>query len=470
LGFEVPETTLMQMNSKTQPGIAGTVRGRLIRGFGATALGPVVTAIAQIVSVPVFLHFWGVKLYGEWLIVSAIPTYLMLSDMGFGSVAGNDMTMRVAAGDREGALETFQSTWVLISVTSLLVEIAVLGAIWFLPLTHWLKLSSIAGTDGRLVLSLLSADPLFTLQMGLILSGFRSEGKYAFGVVMNNVVRVGICTATTLAVVLGAGPMRVAVAFLSVLGAGTLVMSWLMLRKSPWLHYGFRHARFASVRRLLSPAVAFLAFPAGNALSIQGMVLVIGISLGPVAVATFSTMRTLTRFAFQIIDQIKNSVWPELSAAYGAQNWDLARRLHRTACQAALWLSLAAVVFLFVAGGHIFRLWTHGRVVLDVGTFRWLLLGIVANSFWLTSSVVTIASNTHQRVAALYLGGTAGSIVLAALLMPRFGISGAAISLLAIDIVLGWFVVRMSLAKLGDQLGDFSGALIRIPGRAEYPL
>src|SRR5260370_41898128 len=89
------------MNSKTQPGIAGTVRGRLIRGFGVTALGPVVTAIVQIVSVPVFLHFWGVKLYGEWLIISAIPIYLALSDLGFGNVAANDMTMRVIAGYRE---------------------------------------------------------------------------------------------------------------------------------------------------------------------------------------------------------------------------------------------------------------------------------------------------------------------------------------------------------------------------------
>src|SRR5260370_8636696 len=169
------------MNSKTQQGIAGTVRGRLIRGFGAMALFPVVTAIMQIVSVPVFLHFWGVKLYGEWLILSAIPTYLILSDMGFGSVAGNDMTMRVAAGDRDGALETFQSTWVLITVTSLLLEMAMLGVIWLLPLTRWLNLSSIGGTDGRLVLSLLSADPLFTLQIGLILSGFRSQGNSPFG-------------------------------------------------------------------------------------------------------------------------------------------------------------------------------------------------------------------------------------------------------------------------------------------------
>jgi len=55
----------------------------------------------QIVSVPVFLHFWGVKLYGEWLIISGIPTYLRLSYVGFATVACNDMTMRVIADDRE---------------------------------------------------------------------------------------------------------------------------------------------------------------------------------------------------------------------------------------------------------------------------------------------------------------------------------------------------------------------------------
>src|SRR6266404_7530354 len=116
--------------------MAGTVRGRLIRGFGATALGPVVTTIVQIVSVPVFLHFWGVKLYGEWLIISAIPTYLALSDVGFGSVAANDMTIRVAAGDRDGALETYQSTRALISVTSVLAGIALLSVIWLLPVAR----------------------------------------------------------------------------------------------------------------------------------------------------------------------------------------------------------------------------------------------------------------------------------------------------------------------------------------------
>jgi O-antigen/teichoic acid export membrane protein len=206
-----------------------------------------------------------------------------------------------------------------------------------------------------------------------------------------------------------------------------------------------------------------MAFPAGSALSLQGMVLVIGAVLGPLAVVTFSTMRTLTRFGFQIMESVKNSVWPELSAAYGVENWALARRLHRVACQASLWSSLISVTFLFFFGERVIALWTHGRVIADPAAFRWLLLVIAANSFWYTSSVVTVASNQHQRVAACYLLGTGVSLLLARILLPRFGLSGAAMALLAIDLMVGWYVLSQSLFTLKERARDFGASLFRLP-------
>ena len=61
---------------------------RLLQGFGASALYPIVTAIVQVLTVPIFLRFWGPGLYGEWLVLITVPQYMALSDMGFGSVAG----------------------------------------------------------------------------------------------------------------------------------------------------------------------------------------------------------------------------------------------------------------------------------------------------------------------------------------------------------------------------------------------
>jgi O-antigen/teichoic acid export membrane protein len=440
-----------------------TTRERFLQGFGATAIGPMVTILAQVISVPVLLRSWGPRLYGEWLILSAIPTYIAFSDVGFGNVAANDMTMRVASGDRDGALVTFQSTWIFITMTSLLVVVCFMSGAWMMPLGRWLNLSLITPQNARVILTILCIYALLCLQADLTTAGFRCEGNYALGMLIKNMLRLVETLGVTIIVAAHAKPIQAAATYLILRAIGTPVMAWLMMRKTVWLRYGLGHATRQRTKSLAVPAVAFMAFPAGSALSLQGMVIVIAALLGPVAVAVFSTMRTLTRFGFQIMEALKNSVWPELSLAYGVQNWALARKLHRVACQASLWSSIGSAIFLYFAGGKIIELWTHGRIVMDVTAFHWLLLVIVANSFWYTSSVVTVASNTHERVAAVYLAGTAASLLIARLLIPSFGISGAAMALLAIDLIVGWYVISSSLAALSESAIDFYASMFRLP-------
>jgi hypothetical protein len=69
-----------------------SLKRRLLAGFGANTFSRLSTTLTQIFSVPVFLSHWGVHLYGEWILLNTIPSYLGLSDVGFGSVAGNEMT------------------------------------------------------------------------------------------------------------------------------------------------------------------------------------------------------------------------------------------------------------------------------------------------------------------------------------------------------------------------------------------
>ena len=82
----------------------GTIRGRIGRALGAGAFGQAVTVLVQLASIPLFLRYWGIERYGEWLILSAIPSYLALSDLGFGSAAANEMTMAAGAGNRDRVL------------------------------------------------------------------------------------------------------------------------------------------------------------------------------------------------------------------------------------------------------------------------------------------------------------------------------------------------------------------------------
>ena len=137
------------------PMSAPSLRRRLIAGFGANTFSRLSTTLTQIFSVPVFLSHWGVHLYGEWILLNTIPSYLGLSDVGFGSVAGNEMTMLAAAQDFDQALVVFQSVWVLTTVITSLLGLLLISAVWFLPLGTWLHMHAISAQDAKLIILLL---------------------------------------------------------------------------------------------------------------------------------------------------------------------------------------------------------------------------------------------------------------------------------------------------------------------------
>src|SRR5450755_4482686 len=158
--------------------IPSTIIRRLMRGFGATSLSPAVTVAIQLGTVPLLLHAWGAAKYGDWLILSAIPSYLTLSDLGFGDASGSDMSMRVAANDREGALQTFQSSWVLVTIVSIVMLLLAFIFVWWIPWQHWLKLSSVSNLQAAKVMIVLGLQIVVSQQMCVTESGYRSDGHF----------------------------------------------------------------------------------------------------------------------------------------------------------------------------------------------------------------------------------------------------------------------------------------------------
>lgn len=401
------------------------------------------------------LRFWGPELYGEWLVLSAIPTYLMLTDMGFGNVAGSDMTIRVNAGDRIGAIETFQSTMALVLLATGAI-VCVLAALFeYVPVHRTLHFTALSPGEARITLLLLSVNCLVMLQWSVLTAAYRCCGRYALAMLYVNCIRIVEAASFFILLFTRARPPQLAVVMLSVSLVGT---AWLMVqhvRRIPWLPYGFSFARMERIRQLAKPAIAFMAFPTCAAIGNQGITLVIGVTLGPIAVAVFNPMRTLSRVPLQLTDAIKNSVWPELSAAFGRGDWILAKRLHRSAFQLSLLLGGGAAICLAVAGPRIFDLWTHGKLHFDRYGFDILLLAVFANSLWNASSSVALSSNKHGRMSIFYLVFSVISISIAFAFLPRIGLKGASLAVLFTDWCMSVVVVHISSRLLSDTFLSF---------------
>jgi hypothetical protein len=55
--------------------IGKAIAGNLLAG----SLGRIIGSLTPLVLVPFMIRSWGLRQYGEWLILTAIPTYMMLS-------------------------------------------------------------------------------------------------------------------------------------------------------------------------------------------------------------------------------------------------------------------------------------------------------------------------------------------------------------------------------------------------------
>jgi O-antigen/teichoic acid export membrane protein len=455
--------TTENITTEKTEGSKNGLRQRLMRGLGASALGPVVTAIIQLGSVPILLHVWGVPRYGDWLLLSAIPSYMTLTDLGFGDASGSEMSMSVAANDRERALETFQSSWMLVSMVSFVILIFAGLVAWQIPWQKWLKLSTVSSPQAAAVMVALAAYVVVSQQNGITESGFRADGNFATGTFWLMILRLSEVAAATVVAWRGHSLLSVACTYLIVRVAGTLSYILLLRRLSPWIRYGARHARWETIRRLAAPAFGFMAFPIAYAISLQGFTLLIGSMLGPVAVVSFATLRSLSRVSFQIIGVIKIAIWPELSRAFGEGNISLARSLHRRACQASLGLSIGGGFLLALVGPTIYGIWIRQKVPFNAACFYLLLMVIVTNSLWDTSSVIPMSVNGHCRIAVLYIGAGILSLTLARILIPHLGIVGAAAALLASDALMTGYVVRTALRHVDDNAQAFVSALCSIP-------
>jgi O-antigen/teichoic acid export membrane protein len=441
-----------------------TLRSRLLKGTGAQAFSQVVQIFIRLSEVPLLLAFWGPQLYGEWLMLAAIPAYLAIGDGGFATAACRDMTMKSGAGDRQGALAVFQSTWLLLLTVSLVAFALAYGFATLAPLHKWLGFSAISTADTRVVLLLLVTHVLIGFQGGLLNGGFWVSGNYPSGMALGALTQLLEFLGLAVAVFLGGGPAQAATGYVCGRAAGTGLM-WLgQRRSSPWLNHGFKHATIRELKRLTAPAFASLAFPLGNALNIQGMRLVVGLALSPAAVAVFTPLRTLSRLAMQPRVIVNQLVQPEMALAYGAKDDGLFSRLFTKSCQLAFWGCILAALAVATGAHWLFPIWTKGKLFMHWPVFSMLLVGVVINSLWYTALMVLYATNRHTRVAVYYTSVYgAGAFVIGYLATKYSGLNGAALSLIVAESIMAVIVIRVALAMAHLKIRRWACSVIGPP-------
>ena len=73
----------------------------LLKNVAANSITMGLMTLFQLLSVPIFLKFWGVELYGEWITLNTLTAYFQMTDVGLNTATGNSFTFHYVKGQLE---------------------------------------------------------------------------------------------------------------------------------------------------------------------------------------------------------------------------------------------------------------------------------------------------------------------------------------------------------------------------------
>jgi O-antigen/teichoic acid export membrane protein len=422
----------------------GGLHTRILASAAALLVGQGVTVLIQLLSLPLFLHFWSTAQYGKWLMLSAVPAYFAMSDGGMIPVAANKISMLQAAGRTDEANAVFQSALALITLAVAAVgtlAAAVLGLLG----------DAVLDAGSRLTLWLLIMTTLLSLYGGLLCAGFRAFGSNAQGVLWNELIRSLEFLGMALGLATSGSFVGSAAGFLGGRCAGLLIVATIVRLRFPRLGWSFQYASRSELASLWHPALAYLAFPLGNGLNLQAITLMVGGLFGPVALATFNTYRTISRLVLQLTATLSHAALPEFSRLFGSEDAAGLRRAYSGVLVLAGALSVGTTLAMIVLAPYLLQWWTHGKIGFLAPLFLLFALATLLGGLAHVPRILLMATNRHSALGVRYLLLSGAGVLLAYGLGKLLGQEGTALALCLPEsgmFVLGYYYARRLLGGM----------------------
>jgi O-antigen/teichoic acid export membrane protein len=400
----------------------------ILSNIGANSFAQAVAIAIQLCSVPLYLGHWSAKVYGEWLVISAVPVYLAMLDFGLLSASTNRICSLVATNKpREAALlfsTVFTSLLILVCMLAILsaTALAILSA-ELLQLDYW-----------KTTLLVLIFYTLLSIVSNTLDPIYRASGYYSQYIYLSNLVRLVEWTISMLALTIFSTPLAVASGLLigRTLGFATLYL--YTSRRFPVYSYRLSLAAHYMLPSMFKPALGFLVVPAGNAISIQGFTLVAAALFGPAGAAVFNTYRTISRSTVQLTSILSHALWPELTTAFAIGNQTIIDKLVTFGMIANGFISIVACLVLWNLFPSILEHWTNNVINYDPSLTLLFLAATAVGAIAHTHRVLLMATNRHLGFSVINMILATVTIASAYWLSGESGLLGLAVAYLVGEI------------------------------------
>lgn len=379
--------------------IKETITITRIRNFVSAIFNNSVNIIIQLVMIPIFISTWGKNNYGEWLILTTIPAYLTVSDLGVNVTTTTEICSLVAQNRHEQARSLYQSAF------SFFTFLSIIFILLYLLITFFLKLNEILGVNNstefqvELTLFLLIICTFISHFLGISLGIYRSEGRYdKYQSIMSSIFLLeGVSTLFCL--LLGGGIIEIATSYFFIRFCITFFVIMDLKKKYQWFNIGFNS--IVNILPIIPTSIYYTAYTTGYSFIIQGTSFLVGKNLGPSSLVTYNTVRTLVSSIRSFSSIFYGVFLPEYTILISQQKYYKAKKVFYYVFIFTISFSFFLLIIYLLLGNWFLKLWTHGKITPENPFYTLMLCMIFVNTLSNCASNILNATNYLKIVGFL---------------------------------------------------------------------
>ena len=412
-----------------------------------------VQLLNQIVLVPLYLVFWGINLYGDWIVIYAIAAFFSMSDIGLNTVSCNKFVISYQKNNTIECNSIINNNYLFLIIISTVILAGCFFYIFNFDITTSLGLRYLNRTEANFVFIFTVINVLIGILQSVVDSIYRAISKNHFMVFITNTSKL-LEFLIIFGFLIFGFPITLMVVLLIVPNSLMLIYKLISTRKHFKFSLGIKFINIKLLKEMTYPALAYMSFPAGNNVILQGFTLIVNRFFGAELLVLFNTTRTLCNFTKAILLTIQQSVWPEFSIAYGKKDTVRMRVLHQKAFAISNFGAIIISIFLLLFGNIIYTAWIHGSIPFSYTMMMSFLIVLFFENMWTTSSVTLMAINKHVMIGTIYVFLSLLVFVFVFIICRHFDISISymPLSLLIIHIPLIFFTIKRGLIITEDSL------------------
>lgn len=400
------------------------IYGMLVKG---------VIIISQLLIIPIYISELGQEVYGEWIMITVIPNYLILSDLGLTTTVSNQISYYNVLKNYGKMIGLFKSTNFLIIIIGLTILLFFVISLYYIDYHSLLNIYIIDREKVSLILLFFIINIVATLLLNFNLSYFRSIDKYYMN---QKYVFVSYCIdlIITLIVLKTSKNLILIPVLFTFSKIFLLFVTIFKLSKYENYEYGFSK-NIREVKKILPSSLSYSLYSIGFGLILQGNTFIVGKVLGTNSVVIFNTVRTLVNTMRSFMSIIYLPKMPKYNILLSSERISEAKVVFKKNLQQVIILTLLSGLFITLFYKTLLYYWIHKELVITKTFIFLMIFGAVLHTIWNAVSMVTLSINKTFQLLLFPAMGVV-SILIQYFYLNTFGLELASFFLLIIDLIM----------------------------------